>query len=539
MKVITPTLKGFRCIHVASWENRLVLSLKELRMSQRLSHHICLSCRRNARHVAKKDAAKPPLYRLSTQRRISTSRSSQYADVSESQRVNESEPLADTSLHSSDDPSPQSHDEDNVLPLEVTLHQARLYSPLDELRDRLLGGFRAHQRFEHLRSPELELKLASPIQLGRISPEAATDHRIYRPHLLLENSEEFKARVSTQLKQKDMRRLMKEQFERCRTPRDILQIVAVAIQRRETAVQVTHLHFPILAALYRVRDSATDPEILAALNVIVNRFRKERLPIAHEFIIVGLRFAARSRSLPAMKRYLKDAKEMGMHISGRAFRSIVAKFSIGRHGLGEIRNGRWKKEQLLQVLLGFEGMDPAEAYHLGAFLRRDDWAYFHGWVAVLARCKAIDQLWSEWKWWRDSEERASNKQLVRSPQGFTVKTRGDAWFIEQLCYAGEYERAWQILYETKTPTRLLSWVAKDWLMDHPEYARAWDEPIKQLLMEKYENELKKIEKAMGVKWVSEGNEGFHISCAEGEDAELIMEKLAESRPHIPHGYPEE
>ena len=503
-------------------------------MSRRLSIHVCLSCRHAGFHPTKQDAVEPLFRLLPTKRQISTAQSRRYADVSGNKPPADDNSLADANLNA----SPKSHDEDNVLPLNLTLHQARLHSPIDELRDRLLGGFRAYQRFDHLRTPELEWQKASPIDLGRIRPEEAHNHSHSR-YPVWENVEEYKMRVFHQLKQKDMRKLMRDQLMRCRNPRDILQVVAVAMQRRETAVQIAQVHYSILSALYRTRNRVSDADVLSALNVIINRFRKENLPVRQEFILGGLRFAARSRSLPAMKRYLKDAKDHNIHISGRVFRSIIAKFSISCNGLGEIRNGRWKKKHLLQVLLGFEGMDPAEAYHLGAFLERNDWAYFHGWVAVLARCRAVDHLWKEWEWWRDSEERATNKQLLRSPRGFTVKTRGDAWLIGQLLYAGEYERAWQLMYETKTPLKFLSSLAKSMLMDHPEYAREWDEPLKQALMEKYEAELGKIERAFGIKWVAQGDDGFHVSYAQDEDAEEIIEKLADPSTRIPHGYPEE
>ncbi|KAL9087225.1 MAG: hypothetical protein Q9165_006719 [Trypethelium subeluteriae] len=502
-------------------------------------HYVCLSGRRG-RVCTPKDVAEPTLRRVPSRRQISTTQSSRHADILNREVPNLDQSLADATPNSSNS-SAYTDEGKTVLPLEVTLHQARLYSPIDELRDRLLGGFRAYQRFEHLRSPELKYRKNSSDNLGGLSSDKPSRDPTARfPQW--ENVEEYKSRVFHQLRQKDIRSLIKGQLEKCRTPRDILQIVAVAMQRRETAAQMAHLHFPIMSTLYRVRSRTTDPEILTALNLIINRFRKENLPIRREFIVLGLRFAARSRSLPAMKRYLKEAQEQGVFISGRIFRSIVAKFSIGLGGLGEIRNGRWKKSHLLQVLLGFEGMDPAQPYHLGAFLRRDDWTCFHAWVAALARCKATDQLWKEWEWWRDSEKRKNSYPLRHSSVPLTVRTRGDAWFIEQLLYAKEHERAWQVMHETNMSFGLLSRNCRVWLMDHPEKVKKWGPREKRALVEKYDTELDKIERALGVKWISQGgewNEGFHVSYADVVNTEETLEALADPPPRVTHGYPED
>ncbi|KAI9685159.1 MAG: hypothetical protein M1822_004746 [Bathelium mastoideum] len=506
-------------------------------MSQRASHHVCVSCRRRAFHAAKQDTIRPLSRGISTKRPISTTQSSQYAAVTNVEERKETQPLDGVNLNLRNS-STALHEEDDATPLDVKLHQARLYSPIDDLREQLFGGFRAYQRFEHLQTRQLQWQKATPYELGRISAQDSWKHT-YSHQLMWENVEEYKSRILHQLDQKSMRKLITDQLKGCRSTRDVLQIVAVAMQRRESAIQISKLPQEIISALYRARQSASDPSILSALNLIINRIRKENLPVQHAFILDGLRFAARSRSLPAMKRYLRDAKTMDVSISGTLFRSVIAKFSIGSNGLGEIRNGRWKRENLLQVLLGFEGVDAANAYHLGAFLNRDDWDSLSGWVAVLARCKAIEEIWKEWEQWRISDLRISNKESSNPSRLKTTRIKRDAWFIEQLLHAEAHERAWQILYETEMPLDALSIGAKIRLMDHPEHVREWDEPMKQALMVKYEAELKKIEQALGVKWISQGEEGFHLSLAEGDAAEEIMEKLSDLSTAVVHGYPED
>jgi hypothetical protein len=530
------------------WTSERYLGLRGLKIKSmpiRVPHQICVSCRRAAHCPPKNDRREPRFRPFSNKRHLSSTQSSQFAEVSQDNVSSGSSPA--TTLYPTAapppppppaTPSPEPEDEGQVLQLNVTLHQAGLHSSIDDLRDRLLGGLRARHRFEHLRDPNLVRGLATPVELGRSTPE-----QIARlPHLAqkqaLETVDEHRRRVHSELSQKGIRKLIREQLLRVQTPRDVLQIVAVAMQRRQVAQEIATLDQSITAAMYRVRHHASDPDVLSVLNVIIDRFRREGLPIRHDLITFGLRFAARARSLPAMKRYLKDAKEMNVHISGDVFRSIVAKFSIGSSGIGEIRNGRWKRDHLIQVLLGFDDMDPRHPYNLGVFLKRDDWAYLHSWVAVLARCKAVDKVWNEWQWWRDSDMRKASPQVAKKPASHTVRTRGDAWMVEQLLFAGAPQLAWEVFYETELSLCQLPPSSRRWLVEHPEHVREWDEPMKQALLEKYAFDLAEIEEQMGIQWISQGEEGYH-KLPEGEDMEEALEKLSGGyTPHL-YGYPED
>jgi hypothetical protein len=98
---------------------------------------------------------------------------------------------------------------------------------------------------------------------------------------------------------------MREQFLRCQTTQDIMRVLAVAFQRKETTRELVDMEVSIVRALYRARDTTTDHKILGAITTIVSRFRRENLPITRYFLAAGIKFAARTRSLPGMKRYLK------------------------------------------------------------------------------------------------------------------------------------------------------------------------------------------------------------------------------------------
>jgi len=229
-----------------------------------------------------------------------------------------------------------------------------------------------------------------------------------------------------------------------------------------------------------------------------------------------------------MKKYLKLLRDSGATMTSNAFRSVIAKFSIGHRGLGEIRNGRWRREQLMQVLKGFEedvDLPPEQQYHLGTFLRRDDWQYLHGWVTVLARCKDADAVWCEWEMWKQSPARLHPKKLESQSGEMTSRRRGDYWFVEQMTYTGDYKRAWKMVEETGIDFRTLKDRIKMSLLDCAEYATVWDDEMRAMMIKKYDADLTKIEKALGVQWVASGEEEGEGTHELFGDQEAALEKL--------------
>lgn len=194
-----------------------------------------------------------------------------------------------------------------------------------------------------------------------------------------------------------------------------------------------------------------------------------------------------------------------------------AKMSIGKRGLGEIRNGRWLKRDLLQVLLGFDDPDTERPYHLESFLDRDDWMYLHAWITVLARCKAVEQLHLEWGLWLTNPSRLYAKRLVTNVENsksknITTRIRGDYWFVEQMCYAGDVAKAWQILELTEIPFSNLRPTLQSMLLSEPEHATFWNDDVQEAMLRKYDEEMIKIEAAVGAEWITTGpdGQGHHV-----------------------------
>ncbi|KAK4544692.1 hypothetical protein LTR36_003941 [Oleoguttula mirabilis] len=328
------------------------------------------------------------------------------------------------------------------------------------------------------------------------------------------------------------RQVLRAQLLRCETPKDIRRVVATAlVHGRATRQHIAALHEPLMRALYRCRNNVDDQAILDTLSGIHSRFKIYDVRFDPQFLMLALKFAARTRSLKGMKKYLKALRQTGLKMTSNVFRAIIAKFSIGHRGLGEIRNGRWNRSELLQVLTGFDDakhLPPEQQYHLGCYLDRSDWQYLHGWVAVLARCKDADAVWHEWQLWKKSEARMKPKNLASMHKLMTTKLRGDYWFIEQMTFSGGLKEAWRILEESGIKfTSIRKERIKTRLLEGVEYCTIWSDDIRNELIRKYDADLLQIEIALGVRWVPSGEpdddaQGYHALV---EDQEQVLERL--------------
>lgn len=342
---------------------------------------------------------------------------------------------------------------------------------------------------------------------------------------------------------KQVRQIMRTQLLAVRHPKDLLRIAAVAMQERSHAEQLANFDDPIRRALYRCRETVSDTAVLRTCSTLITRLRFAGLEPHHCLIFLGTKFAARARSLTGMKKFLRLIHDRRLHMTSYLFRSIVAKFSIGHRGLGEIRNGRWRRADLLQVLTGFDDckhLSPDQQYHFGTFLDRRAWEFLHGWVAVLARCKANDAVWDEWLMWKQNPARTRPKRLGSPERPMTTRMRGDYWFLEQMTYTGDLNRAWSILEETTIPLSTLNPRIKYRLLDGVEHASIWTPQMTEAMLEKYDADLSQIERAFGVAWESgkEDGEGQHVLFRDQEEAldELGAE---EWKADEDHGFPTE
>nr|POF18055.1 hypothetical protein CFP56_13466 [Quercus suber] len=329
---------------------------------------------------------------------------------------------------------------------------------------------------------------------------------------------------------KPLRTLLRHQLLHCDHPRDIQKVFAVAMPRGRAASTLASLHEPLTRAIYRCRAAVDDFTVLKLIGGIIARLRHADLPVVDDFLILGLKFAARTRSKEHMKKYLRQLRAHSIPLKSSKFRAIIAKCSIGCRGLGEIRNGRWQRDDLLEVLHGFHDchhLPPSAQFHLATFMDRADWYYLHGWVAILSRCRDIPALQTEWESWKISDARCDPTKLVSRIGRTIAKRRGDHFFIENFALAGAHKEAWAVMQEAELNFSDLHPRVQLMMLDGVEFAHVFDDSIRDGLLRKYDIQLQKIEAALGVRWISPGEvengRGSHQSI---EDIEIALERLA-------------
>jgi hypothetical protein len=334
--------------------------------------------------------------------------------------------------------------------------------------------------------------------------------------------ETYRNLMRQETKPKSIRHILRAQLLQVRHPQDLLRVAAVAMQSRSHAEQLATVYEPIMRALYRCRETVTDAQVLSACNTIIARQRFAGIVPHYQLLTLGMKLAARCRGVAGMKRYLKLVHERSNTMTSHLFRSVIAKFSIGHRGLGEIRNGRWRRADLMQVLTGFDDckhLPPKQQFHFGVFLDRTDWQYLHGWIAVLARCRASDEIWTEWLLWKQNPARTNPKLLKNRDHFMNTRRRGDHWFVEQMTYTGDLKLAWCLLEESAIAFSALKTRIKIRLLDGIEHARIWTPDMTAAMLEKYDADLIRIERAFGVTWEAgtEDGEGQHVLFRDQED----------------------
>ena len=343
---------------------------------------------------------------------------------------------------------------------------------------------------------------------------------------------------------KKARSVLSAQLLRCQVPKDILRVVAYAlVASPATRDYLFQVYDPVMRALFRCRNNVDDQTVLNTLSAIYSRYESFGIPISPQFLMLGLKFAARARSLRMMKKYLKALRASEFGMNSHVFRSVIAKCSIGHRGLGEIRNGRWLRSELQQVCTGFDDcryLPPEQQYHLATFLEREEWQYLHGWIAILARCKDSQTIWHEWQLWKRHPARLHPKNLASTTSRVkTTKSRGEYWFIEQMAYSGGIKEAWLILADSGHEVATINPRIMGHMLEGVQHCTIFDPiptaggqrvahpTVRRELLRKYDTDLLRVETAFGVRWVPSGEppddaQGSHVLV---EDQEAALERL--------------
>ncbi len=394
-------------------------------------------------------------------------------------------------------------------------NQLYLYNPVDYVRPSFSAdvaspptGLIAETR--HVLRRNLTAKLTTQQEIGSTQTTVREElHRAFR--------------------RRQIRYVLRTQLTLCQWPKDILRVVAIAMQRKETAQQLATLGNWIVKAFRRMRNHVAEPRILASVNTIFSRLKASQLPISDEFLAFALEAAARARSLPALKKYLKELRQRGVPLDAQTFKAVVDSLKIGQEGVGAVRQYIWTGKDILEVLVGSKGSPSQEDYHLGLLRGRNNWTALSAWVAALARCGEGEEVWREWELWQRAQRTGSAKPSPESSSSRPGTMDKDStnvvcWFVQQLCVAGEFRRAWQIAAETDISFDQLLPTTRDALLDHFEHATKFDDAMRQEILTKYVRDLERIEEALGVRWVAEGEDGHHITQMDLTDA---LERLSD------------
>lgn len=296
------------------------------------------------------------------------------------------------------------------------------------------------------------------------------------------------------------RKTLRKQFAKCINTKDIFHVMIVALRSRYWKKELAPVTEEILNAFYRARTTTSDLSIAKMMAIMIRRFEQENIPVRSIFFEKGLCYAIRSRDLKMTKRFLWEYRVRNLPLGIRAFRRFIGKCSIGYRGFGEIRNGKWKKEDLIQVLLGFPGTAPGKEHHLGWFLDRSKFPELFHWLKIIAQLGLKDELWKEWISWK--ERHADDRHLAK---------REEQNFVHQFINCGEFKTAWQIIKECKLNPITLYQDRLYALLENTESATIWSEELDNLLLEKLDADISAIEHFLGVRWVSngDGEEGYH------------------------------
>jgi hypothetical protein len=445
-------------------------------------------------------------------------------------------------LASEDSPTARGDD----VGLQWASSQPNRVDPLERfiIYEKLLGGVQTNPRFqrhsqlyEQYPFASLKSQKARGPEAPFLEPEEVTkrlvttvQHRLSEKHGLAI----AKARrdLSSTESPHKIREILKDQLGKCKSSGDVLRLAAVALHRDRSAHEFAKLTGLLYSTLYKTRERSPDRSIAAAILGLIRRFQQRGLAFEQLLLRGGLTFAARGRSLRLMGAFLYELRRGGIKMNTKLMRVVIAKFSLGRRGLGELRNGRWKRDELMQVLFGFKDPLPGPAYHLETFLDRTIWQHLHSWVILLSRLGAKDALWREWELWKSSERRV----VQISDRGKAVVVEhADMWFIRHMLIAGDPARAWEAFEQSGLDFFALPVPLRSVLLENLQYATIWNDRIKEDLVQKLDEDLNLLEGRLGLRWIKTGEDdtGYHIV---EDNMSEILEQLSRPNYFDVHGF---
>lgn len=247
---------------------------------------------------------------------------------------------------------------------------------------------------------------------------------------------------------------------------------------------------------------------LRTFNAIISRLSALEEPVSLEGASYGMYLAAQGQSVTALAKYFKIVA------SFQEVPTYLAETMVClRHWVRESTFAGWEGLRLEQGLASLLATD--KEFSLYRFLWRMDEATRDHFLFLLGRLHGPQAVLRAWESFKESPEYATLLESGLDRLPFIVHNH-----VYHIMAAGEPKLAWELIASLDWPGDRFCRSTWNILLDHPEHINIWNEEVKDLVLKKYEHDLRRIEGTMGIRWMG-GDDGKHVHVDEDGNEERI------------------
>ena len=281
--------------------------------------------------------------------------------------------------------------------------------------------------------------------------------------------------------------------------------------------------FPTIAQVLGQSQTVAEAEnILRTLNLIVSRLSLLKIPLDRNIICYGIHCATKARSTIAFRHYISQLAQDQLQLDLSETLGVLKNLVLwAEQDNFEGWDGSRRRQELLyvisgQIIEGFQISRKEKQANLRECMARGNAQAWDRFLYVIGKISGKDALSREWQMMKPS----SGEKSVRSTEDTTQQDRNSYSghpgaevtnsFIQHLLASNGPEEAWKVVTESSCKAEALDDLTWNSLLDYPEYLTEWEPGMAEPLLKKYEQEILKIEAALGIKWTG-GENGSHVS----------------------------
>lgn len=340
--------------------------------------------------------------------------------------------------------------------------------------------------------------------------------------------------------------ILRYQIKNCVAPEELTRVLAVALRHREGARLLSNKR---LQGLIQRKLGEYGPEwsplrVLICLNFFISKMKAVKFDVDISLIWTALKAAASYFEPTAIKRLLRiwqdSSRSMGitnltMDQVLLLVRSLRANYSSS---VPKDLRPYWRQE-MVEILVGFADTTVYGPYHLHHHLRMHeliaDWNALSTWIEVLADVGIADHIWQTWVLLSEDLKSTKTKSVYRKgPPPKVIQYLN--LFIEALFRAEAPRRAWQVFQSLEyfdVQTDDLPWeIMFLHFSSMPSLSAGLYKIVETRLEHNNEGllstltrELQKLERGLGVKWISIGNGSVSYHDIDNGGFHTALEKL--------------